>query len=580
MVTSAAITPQQARPAWQRLLPGIDVLRHYDRTWLRGDVIGGVTVAAYLVPQVMAYATLAGLDPVVGLWATVAPLLVYVVLGSSRQLSIGPESTTALMTAAAIAGLVGGLGPDRVADAAAALAIGVGLVAVLGWMARLGFLADLLSKPVLVGFMTGIAVLMITSQLDAVTGIAIDARTPYGEIAQFFGGLGEAHLPTVIVGAAGLALLFLLALVAPKVPGPLVFVALAALASWLFGLGRRGVALVGEVPRGLPTLGIPDVDGIDLGALAVAAVGITLVGYSDMVLVGRSFAAKRGERTDPRQEFLALGAANIAAGLSAAMPVSCSGSRVAVGDAAGVRTQVHSLVAAAVIVLVMFFGGPVLAAFPDAALGAVVIYAAVRLIDLADWRRIAGFRRSELALAVLTALGVMVFGVLQGIGIAIALSILNLLRRLARPHDGILGRAPGVPGMHDIDDYPDAVQVPGLVVYRYDAPLFFANADNFIHRALDAVDTAPTPARWLLINAEANVDVDVTAVEALETLHGELGTRGVILALARVKQDLRDQLEAAGIIALIGDGFIFETLPTAEKAYDEWAGQHPDDPSG
>lgn len=574
----AAAAPDAAR--WHRLLPGVQVLRHYDRSWLRGDVIGGATVAAYLVPQVMAYATLAGLDPVVGLWATLAPLLVYTVLGSSRQLSVGPESTTALMTGAAVAALAGGLGADRVADVAAALAIAVGLVAVLGWLARLGFLADLLSKPVLVGFMTGIAVVMVTSQLDSVSGISINAATPFGETAQFLSGLNTAHPPTLIVGGAGLVLLLVLRRLAPRWPGPLVFVGLAALASWLFELGGRGVALVGQVPRGLPTPGLPNMAGLDLAELAIAAVGITLVGYSDMVLVGRSFAARRRQRTDPQQEFLALGAINLASGLSAGMPVSCSGSRVAVADAAGARTQLHSLVAAALIVVVMFLGGPVLATFPDAALGAVVIYAAIRLVDLADWRRIAGFRRSELALAVLTALAVMGLGVLQSIAVAVGLSILDLLRRLARPHDGILGRAPGVPGMHDIDDYPGAVQVPGLVVYRYDAPLFFANADNFVAGALDAVDTAPTPARWLLINAEANIDVDLTAVEALERLHRDLAGRGVVLALARVKQDLRDQLQAAGIIDLVGDGFIFETLPTAERAYDRWSRRHPDAESG
>ncbi|MGD8216033.1 sulfate permease [Aestuariimicrobium sp. Y1814] len=579
MVTTAS-AGERSPARWQRLLPGLVVLRHYERAWLRGDVVGGVTVAAYLVPQVMAYATLAGLDPVVGLWATIGPLLVYLLLGSSRELSVGPESTTALMTAAAIAGLSGGLAPERVADIAAALAICVGLVALLGWVARLGFLADLLSKPVLIGFMTGIAVLMVTSQLGAISGISIEADNPYGEVVAFLTGLGGVHLPTLLLGVAGLVLLFVLRAVAPKVPGTLVFVALAALASWLFDLGGRGVALVGEVPRGLSVPGLPDVTGLDLAPLLVAAVGVALVAYSDMVLVGRSFAAGRGEQIDPRQEFLALGATNLAAGLSAGMPVSCSGSRVAVGHAAGTRTQLHALVAAAAIIAVMFVGGPVLALFPKAALAAVVVHAGIRLVDVADWRRLARFRHSELVLAVLTALGVMFLGVLVGIGIAVGLSVLDLLRRLARPHDGILGRAPGVAGMHDIDDYPDAVQVPGLVVYRYDAPLFFANADNFIHRALDAVDTATSPARWLLINAEANVEVDLTAVDALVTLHEELDKRGVVLALARVKQDLRDQLARAGIIDLVGEQFIFATLPTAEEAYEQWALEHPAGPTG
>ncbi|MCC2591926.1 sulfate permease [Tessaracoccus sp. OS52] len=557
------------------LLPGVSVLRHYERAWLGGDVVGGVTVAAYLVPQVMAYAVVAGMEPVVGLWASIGPLVVYAVLGSSRQLSVGPESTTALMTAAAVGGLIGSVGQDRAADVAAALALAVAAVCVAGWLARLGFLADLLSKPVLVGYMTGIAVLMITSQLDEVTGIALDADSPYEEVRQTIAGVGEADPLTVGISVAGLVLLFGLLALVPKLPGPLIFVALAALASWVFDLGARGVELVGDIPSGLPALGIPDFSGLDPALLMAAAVGVTVVGYSDVVLTGRAFAAQRGERVDANQEFLALGVANLAAGLGSAFPVSCSGSRTALGDSVGTRTQLHSLVAAGVVVVVLFVGGPVLAVFPRAALGAVVIYAAVRLIQPGQWRRIARFRRSELALAVLTTLGVLFLGVLQGIGVAIALSLLELLRRLARPHDGILGRPPGVAGMHDIDDYPDAVQVPGLVVYRYDAPLFFANADNFIRRALEAVDSAPTPARWLLINAEANVEVDSTAVDMLRTLRDELRKRGVVLAMARVKQDLRDDLEAAGFIELVGEDFIFPTLPTAEEAYDAWVRQNP-----
>ncbi|SDB81157.1 sulfate permease, SulP family [Raineyella antarctica] len=577
MVQPATSTgPRGSRGLLRGLFPGVQVLRHYQRGWLRGDVLGGVTVAAYLVPQVMAYAVVAGMPPVVGLWATVGPLLVYVVLGSSRQLSVGPESTTALMTAAGVAGLVGALGPGRSRDVAAALALGTALICLVGWVARLGFLADLLSRPVLVGYMTGIGVLMVTSQLGALTGLDVSAATPYGEVAATFRQLSQAHLPTLLISGIGLVMLFVLRRLAPRLPGALVFVLLAALASWILGLGDRGVRLVGQIPRGLPDLGLPDLTGIPLGPLLAAALGVTVVGYSDVVLTGRSFASRRGEPIDSNQEFLALGAANLTTGLSGGFPVSCSGSRTALGDTMGTRTQLHSLVAVGFILLTVFAFGPALAQFPRAALGAVVVFAAVGLVEVREWRRIARFRRSELALAVLTTAGVLTFGVLQGIGIAIALSILELLRRLARPHDGILGRVPGLAGMHDVDDYPDAVQVPGLVVYRYDAPLFFANADNFIRRALEAVDVSSPPARWLLVNAEANVEVDITAVDVLQTLADELQKRGVQLALARVKQDMRDDLASTGFLEVVGEDFIFPTLPTAVAGYEDWVGKHPE----
>lgn len=560
---------------WQRLLPGVAVLRHYERSWVRGDVVGGLTVAAYMVPQVMAYAVVAGMPPVVGLWAAVGPLLAYVVFGTSRQLSVGPESTTALMTAAGIAGLGGVVGADRSRDLAAALAIAVAVICLAGWVAQLGFLADLLSRPVLVGYMSGIAVLMIAGQLGAVTGIEVDAESPYGEVAATVTRFAEVHWPTLLIALAGLVLLFTVRRFWPRAPGALGFVLLAALASWLFGLGDRGVELVGEIPRGLPDLGLPDFSGIPVWSLLAAAVGITAVGYSDVVLTGRAFASRRGEKIDSNQELLALGAANMTVGLSGGFPVSCSGSRTALGDAVGTRSQLHSLVAAAFVLGTVFALGPVLALFPRAALGAVVIFAAVGLVEVGEWRRIARFRNSELLLAVLTTAGVLGLGVLQGIGVAVALSILELLRRLARPHDGILGRVPGLAGMHDIDDYPEAEQIPGLVVYRYDAPLFFANADNFVRRALEAVDEADPPARWLLVNAEANVEVDLTAVDVLRMLDQELKARGVQLALAHVKQDMRDDLEKAGFLEVVSDEFIFPTLPTSVEGYEKWAEQHP-----
>lgn len=556
---------------WEKLLPGVVVLRGYERSWLRGDLVSGVTVAAYLIPQVMAYAVIAGLPAVVGLWAVLAPMVIYAVLGTSRQLSIGPESTTALMTAAGVGALVASAGgAAQYAEVAAMMAIAVGVVCVVGWALRLGFLAALLSRPVLIGYMAGIAVMMIVSQLGKVTKIEVTGDDTLGEVADFAARLGEAHVPTMVMSLVVLALLFLSWRVLPRAPGPLIVLLGAAAVVAVFGLERLGLDVVGEVPAGLPTPRFPGLGDLTVWALLPAAVGIAVVGYSDNVLTSRAFAAKRDEHIDPGQELLALGSANIASGIFQGFPVSSSGSRTVLGDSVGSRTQLHSLVAVLCVVACLLFAGPVLSSFPDAALGALVIYAAVRLIYVGEIRRIARFRRSELILTLLTTVCVVAFGVLVGVGIAVGLSLLDLIRRMARAHDGILGYVPGVPGMHDVDDYPDAVQVPGLVVYRYDSPLFFANAEDFLTRAEAAVDDAAAPVRWFLMNAEANVEVDLTAVDILEQLRQRLATRGIVFAMARVKQDLQVQLDAAGFADEVGQDRIFATLPTAVRAYADW----------
>lgn len=355
----------------------------------------------------------------------------------------------------------------------------------------------------------------------------------------------------------------------PKLPVPLIAVLLAAAATALFSLRDSGVRVIGAIPAGVPVPGLPAVSGADVLALLLPAVGVAVVGYSDNVLTARSFAIRNDYRIDANTELLALGTANVTAGVLQGFPVSSSASRTAVGDSIGSRSQVHSLVAVGVVVLVLLFGRPLLAAFPSAALGALVIYAATRLVEVAEFRRIGTFRRSELALALATTAGVLLLDVLNGVLVAIGLSILDLLRRIARPHDGILGEVPGVAGMHDVDDYPRATRIPGLVVYRYDAPLCFANADDFRRRALAAVEEYPTPAVWFVLNAEANVEIDITAADAIEDLRADLARRGIVFAMARVKQDLRAELAAAGLVERIGEDRSFPTLPTAVAAFRE-----------
>jgi high affinity sulfate transporter 1 len=551
------------------LLPGLDRLRRYERAWLRGDVLAGVTVAAYLVPQVMGYAQVAGLDPVVGLWAIMGSLPLYALLGTSPQLSVGPESTTALMTATALAPLAVG-DPVRYAALAAGLGIIVGAICIVGWAARLGFLADLLSKPVLVGYMAGVAVLMAMGQLQKMTGVSVHGNSFVTQVRSFARGLGDVHGPTLALGLAVLVFLLTANRLFPRAPVPLIGMLLATAAVGLFALKQHGVAVIGHVPAGLPVPQAPNVAWRDLKALLLPGVGVAIVAYSDNVLTARAFASRNHDAVDANQELLALGVANLGASMTRGLPVSSSASRTVIGDAMGSRTQLYSLVALVSVAATLLFLRPLLADFPTAALGAVVMYAAVRLVDVAEFRRIARFRRSELLIALVTTIGVLLLDVLYGVLLAVALSIIDLVRRVARPHDGVLGYVPGVAGMHDIDDYPDAKLVPGLVVYRYDAPLFFVNAEDFKERALKALDAASGDVEWFLLNAEAIVDIDITAIDALDEHRSELERRGIVFALARVKQELRDDLAAVGFVDRVGSDRLFPTLPIAVQGYLRW----------
>jgi SulP family sulfate permease len=481
------------------------------------------------------------------------------------------------MTAAVVAPLAAG-DPGRYAALAGALAVVVGLLALVAYAARLGFVADLLSKPVLVGYMAGVAVTMIVGQLGKLTGVPVDGDGIPAEIASFIRNLPDMHTATAVFGLVLLALLFLGQWRFPHLPTPLFVVLLATAAVVLFDLQERGIAVVGAVPSGLPTPVLPDLG--DLRDLLLPAVGVLVVGYTDTVLTARAFATRNGDQIDANQEFLALGAANLGAGVLRGFPISSSGSRTALAVAAGGRSQVYSLVALAGVVSVLLFAGPMLARFPTAALGAIVVYAATRLVDLPGFRRLAAFRRSEFLLALAALAGVLVFDILYGVLLAVGLSVAEMLRRVARPHDAVQGFVPGLAGMHDVDDYPQASTVPGLLVYRYDSPLFFANAEDFHRRALAAVGDQPDPVRWFVLNMEANVEVDSTGLDALEGLRAELVRRGVLFALARVKQDLRAALDAYGLVAAVGPDRVFPTLPTAVAAYREWQSASGPDPNG
>lgn len=556
---------------WRQVTPGIAVLAGYRRSWLRGDLLAGVTVAAYLVPQVMAYAGVAGLPPVAGLWAILPALVLYALLGSSRLLSVGPESTTALMTATVVGPLAAG-DAGRYAVLASALAIAVGLLCVAAWATRLGFVADLLSRPVLVGYLAGVALIMMVDQLPKLTGVDTTGAEFFPQLWSFLTHLTDAHPATVVFSAMTLAFLFVVPRFFRAVPAPLLAVVLSTAAVALFDLDDRyRIKVIGEVPSGLPQFRLPPPG--DLPQLLLPALGVLIVGYTDFILTARAFTTPDSEgRLDANQELLALGAANLGAGSLHGFPVSSSASRTALAASAGARSQAYSLVAGAAVLAVLLFLSPLLSRTPSAVLGALVVYAAVRMIDLAGFRRLASFRRRELLLALGCLGGVLALDILYGVLVAVGLSIVELLTRVARPHDAVEGLVPGLAGMHDIDDYPQARTIPGLMVYRYDSPLFFANAEDFRQRALAAVDGQEDPVRWFVLNTEANVEVDITALDAVDELRRELTRRGVVFALARVKQDLKDDLDTYGLTKSVGSERIFPTLPTAVAAYERWRG--------
>lgn len=551
---------------------GVQRLLHYDRRDLRGDVMGGVTVTAYLIPQVMAYSALAGLPPQTGLVVIVVTMVAYALVGSSRLLSVGPESTTALMTAAVLAPLALG-DPTRYLSLAATLALLVGGYALLAGVLRIGFIGDLLSKPVLIGYMAGVAVIMITSQLAKVTGVDVAGDSFISDMRSFGQNLIAVgpSWPTLAIGLTVAAVLLVLTPRYPRIPVPLLVMLAATAIVSVFGLAEYGIKTVGDVSVDGLSLGLPSLAPDDLSLLLLPALGIFVVGYTDNILTARAFAARTRSRVHNNQEFFGMGAANVGSSLVGGFPVSSSASRTVIAETGGARSQVYSLVAALLVVVSVLAFSSVIEAFPTAALGGVVIYAAIRLVDVAEFRRLWHFRRREFVLAITATAGVLLFDILYGVLAAVAITVVEMLTRVARPHNAVLGQSPEVAGWHDIEDYPDAVQIPGLVVFRYDSPLFFANAEHFSHQCRAALEGADPPARWFLLNMEGNTEVDITGLDALDDVRQECENRGVVLALVRVKHEIIEDLQRHGIADRIGPDRIYATLPTAVAAYAQWA---------
>jgi sulfate permease, SulP family len=550
-----------------RWLPGVGVLAAYRRDWWRPDLLAGLTVGAMLVPQSMAYAELAGLAPQHGFYAVLGALVVYALVGTSRHLGVGPEPGTAILAATGVGAIAAG-DPGRYVALMAALALAVAAVCIVGAIARLGFLASLLSKPVLVGYITGVGITLVTSQLAALTGVPVTADDVVGRLREFAAGLGEMEPATTVVGVGTLVLVLVLRWRFPTAPGGLVGVALATVVVW--ALGSDAVPLVGAVPRGLPVPRLPDVGASDLVELLPVAAGIALVGYSDNVLTARSIAARRGYRIDANRELLALGLTNLTSGVSQGFPVSSSASRTVVPASLGSRTQVVSLVAAGSVVATLLVLGPVLAEMPRAALAAVIVAAAIAIIDVEGYRSLWRVGRREFALAVAAAAAVVLTGVLVGVLVAVGLSVLVALARIARPHDAVLGDGPGLDGWVEVDAHPDAATEPGLLVYRFDAPLFFLNVEHFRSRVERALEENPGVEEWLVLDFEGIGALDSTALDTLGELLEALPDLGVsVVAVARAHDVVLDDLHRAGLSAPSGPLRVFPTINGAVRAFRE-----------
>ena len=556
--------PQRGLVAW---LPGLWVLRHYRRAWLARDIAAGLVLTALLVPAGMGYAVASGLPAITGLYATIGPLLAYAFVGPSRILVLGPDSSLAPLVAVAVLAKAGG-DPERAVALASVLALLTGVLCLAAGLARAGFITDLLSKPVRVGYMNGIGLTILVTQLPKLLGISVGASDIPSGAASLVRAVvaGQTKPAALAIGSACLAIILLGRRFAPRAPAVLVAVVGATASVMVLGLGDR-IGVVGPVPRGIPLPAIPAVSLADAFDLLGAALGIALVSFADTSVLSRTFAGRHGYRVDANRELVALGFANLVAGMFRGFPISSSASRTPVAESAGSRTQITGVVGALAIVVLLVAAPWLLKDLPTAALAAVVIAAAIRIVDFSDLAVFYRVRRSDFVLSVVAFLAVAALGVLTGIAVAVAVALLDFVRRAWRPHDAVLGRAAGVKGYHDLTRYPGAKQVPGLVLFRWDAPLFFANADTFRARIMEIVDEARPPPKWVVVAAEPITDVDTTAAEMLEELDKELATRGAELAFAEMKDPVKDRLERYGLQKRIGREFFFPTMGVAVKAF-------------
>ena len=546
-------------------LPGLRLVRTYRREWLASDLVAGLSVAAVALPIGIAYAPLVGLPPVVGIYSCILPLVAYALFGSSRQLIVNPDAAACAIVAATLAPMAVS-NPAHYADLSIALALLTGLLCIAGGLAGFGVIANFLSRPILIGYLNGIALSIIAGQLAKLLGFKVASAGFFRTLFEVASRLGETHLPTLAVGLAVFVLLQAFKRLAPRVPGPLVAVVLGIGAVYVLGLDRQGVAVVGPVPAGFPTPRIPAIQTGELWPLVFGACGIVLVTFCSMMTTARGFAAKNGYTIETSRDMIALGACDLASGFTRGFVVSGAASRTAVAESAGGKTQVTALVAAATMAAVLVFLTAPLTYLPSAALAAILISAVLGLFDIAAMRGYYRVSRPEFRHATVAMLGVMTVGVLPGILVAVGLAILRLLRLASRPPDAVLGLVEGKEDAYGTGG-EGGKMIPGLLIYRFDASLVFFNADYFKDRVLELSNGADTFPKWLLLDAESIPFLDITGADALEALRSELAGRGTVLAIARAKGLFYAMLERTGVAGRIGTAHFFSTVHDGVHAF-------------
>lgn len=553
---------------WSRWFPGLRTLRGYHLSWLRHDLVAGLVLTTMLVPVGIAYAVASGVPGIYGLYATIVPLLAYALFGPSRILVLGPDSSLAAVILAVVLPLSGG-DPQRAIALAAAMALVSGVVCVLAGIARLGFVTELLSKPIRYGYMNGIALTVLISQIPKLFGFKIESEGPLRNLWEIATAImdGKTNWITFAVGAATLVIILLLK-GHKRVPGILIAVVAATVAVAVLDLAANaGVSVLGSLPQGLPGFAIPWITRADIVPVLIGGFAVALVSFADTSVLSRVYAARTRTYVDPNQEMVGLGVANIAAGLFQGFAISSSSSRTPVAEAAGAKTQMTGVVGALAVALLLVLAPDLLRDLPNSALAAVVIASAIGLIEITDLRRIYRIQRWEFWLSIVCTVGVAVFGAIEGIGLAILIAVIEFLWDGWRPYSAVLGQAQGVKGFHDTQRYPDARLIPGLVLFRWDASLFFANAELFHDRVIDALAASPTPVRWLVIAAEPITSVDVTSADMLAELDETLRAAGIKLCVAEMKDPVKDKLKRFGLYTLLGEAAFFPTIDDAVDGY-------------
>jgi high affinity sulfate transporter 1 len=518
-------------------MPGLEIFSRYDRSWLRSDLGAGLSVAAIALPVGIAYADLVGVPAVVGMYSAIFPLLAYALFGSSRQLMTGPDAATCIIVAASLGPLAGG-DPERYLALMVILTLMTGILYVVAGFSRLGFIANFLSQPILTGYLNGIALIIIAGQLQKLFGYSGSEEEFFPKLTEFIVQLDDSHLPTLVLGLSLLTVLIILRRISPRLPAALIVVIVGIAVVVLLGLDQSGVAVLGSVPAGLPSLHIVTFEATTFKTLFADAAGIALVSFTSGVLTAKSFARRNRYEINANQELIAFGASNIASGLAQGFPVTGADSRTAVNNAMGGKTQLVGIVAAGSMLLILFFLTEPLGYVPTAALAAVIMVSAVGLFDFKELRNLYEVSHRELLLSVATTLGVLILGVLPGVLLAVALSLFWLLTVVSRPHDGVLGRVKGIKGFHNLADFPDATTIPGLLLYRFEANLVFFNADYFRDRVRATIAAAKTPVEWVVVDASSINVVDITALQKIDELREELAAQGIVLAVARAKRNL------------------------------------------